>query len=117
MIRHAQEVSGSVAKTCRYYGVSRPTYYKRLRRYEDRASRGSGSGRRGRTCARTRRRPRVVGKIIYLRQSYHFGPHKIAMYLKRLKEWEHFNNFNRPHGGLGGQTPYERLRQKTTSSV
>jgi transcriptional regulator of acetoin/glycerol metabolism len=43
MIRHAQEVSGSVAKTCRYYGVSRPTYYKWLRRYEAQASRGSGS--------------------------------------------------------------------------
>jgi predicted enzyme related to lactoylglutathione lyase len=35
MIRHAQEVSGSVAKTCRYYGVSRPTYYKWLRRNEE----------------------------------------------------------------------------------
>jgi transposase InsO family protein len=108
-------------------------------------------------------RAEVVGKIIYLRQSYHFGPHKIAMYLKRyhdiqispsgiwrilrrldmsrlpasqryrrhvdrwkryekplpelfndrLQEWESFYNFNRPHGGLGGQTPYERLRQKT----
>jgi transposase InsO family protein len=35
----------------------------------------------------------------------------------RLKEWEDFYNYNRPHGGLGGQTPYERLRQKTTSPV
>jgi hypothetical protein len=25
----------------------------------------------------------------------------------RLKEWEDFYNYNRPHGGLGGQTPYE----------
>jgi hypothetical protein len=25
----------------------------------------------------------VVGKIIYLRQNYHFGPQKIAMYLVR----------------------------------
>jgi len=32
----------------------------------------------------------------------------------KLQEWEHFYNFNRPHGGLDGQTPYERLRQKTT---
>jgi transposase InsO family protein len=24
-------------------------------------------------------------------------------------------NFDRPHGSLGGQTPYERLRQKTTA--
>jgi transposase InsO family protein len=28
----------------------------------------------------------VVGKIVYLRQSYHFGPHKIAMYLKRYHD-------------------------------
>jgi transposase InsO family protein len=31
----------------------------------------------------------------------------------RLKEWETFHNFHRPHGALGGQTPYERLREKT----
>lgn len=28
----------------------------------------------------------VVGKIIYLHQSYHFGPHKIAIYLKRYHD-------------------------------
>ncbi|WP_372510760.1 integrase core domain-containing protein [Mycobacterium montefiorense] len=28
-------------------------------------------------------------------------------------EWEDYYNYHRPHGGLGGQTPYERLRQKT----
>jgi hypothetical protein len=28
----------------------------------------------------------VVGKIIYLRQNYHFGPAKISMYLKRYHE-------------------------------
>jgi hypothetical protein len=33
----------------------------------------------------------------------------------RLRQWEDFYNFDRPHGGLGGQTPYERLRQKTTT--
>jgi hypothetical protein len=31
----------------------------------------------------------------------------------KLQEWEDFYNFDRPHGGLGGQTPYERLRDKT----
>jgi transposase InsO family protein len=36
----------------------------------------------------------------------------------KLQEWEDFYNFDRPHGGLGGQTPYERLREKTrTPSV
>jgi hypothetical protein len=28
----------------------------------------------------------VVGKIIYLRQNYHFGPQKIAMYLARYRD-------------------------------
>jgi transposase InsO family protein len=32
----------------------------------------------------------------------------------KLQEWEDYYNYHRPHGTLGGQTPYERLRQKTT---
>jgi transposase InsO family protein len=39
------------------------------------------------------------------------------LFNERLQEWEDFYNYNRPHGGLGGQTPYERLREKTTSPV
>jgi len=35
----------------------------------------------------------------------------------KLQEWENFYNFNRPHGGLDGQTPYERLRQKTKATT
>ena len=35
-----------------------------------------------------RRKTEVVGKIVYLRQTYHFGPHKIAMYLKRYHDLE-----------------------------
>jgi hypothetical protein len=29
----------------------------------------------------------VVGKITYLRQNYHFGPQKIAMYLKHYYDF------------------------------
>jgi transposase InsO family protein len=32
----------------------------------------------------------------------------------KLLEWEDFYNYHRPHGGLAGETPYERQRQKTT---
>ena len=35
------------------------------------------------------------------------------LFVDKLQEWEDFYNFHRPHGGLGGQTPYDRLRQKT----
>lgn len=33
----------------------------------------------------------------------------------KLKEWEDSDNFQRPHGSLGGQTPYERLQIKDPS--
>jgi transposase InsO family protein len=88
IIRHAQELTGNVSKTCRYYGISRQVYYKWLRRYEeggvdalrDRSSKPHVSPRATRV--------EVVGKVIYLRQTYHFGPHKIAMYLKRYHDIE-----------------------------
>jgi hypothetical protein len=31
----------------------------------------------------------------------------------KLQEWEDYYNYHRPHGALDGQTPYQRLRQKT----
>ncbi|MFI1769724.1 integrase core domain-containing protein [Streptomyces sp. NPDC020800] len=35
----------------------------------------------------------------------------------KLREWEDYYNYHHPHGGLGGQTPYERLKQKTTTQA
>jgi transposase InsO family protein len=35
----------------------------------------------------------------------------------KLQEWEDYYNFHRPHGALGAQTPYERLRQKTKTPL
>lgn len=28
----------------------------------------------------------------------------------KLESWEHFHNFNRPHGAFDGKTPYEAMR-------
>ncbi len=33
----------------------------------------------------------------------------IGAFNDKLKEWEDYYNYHRPHGGLAGQTPYERL--------
>ena len=46
---------------------------------------GSGTGPSGRWSAPRATHVEVVGKIIYLRQHYHFGA-KIAMYLKRYHQ-------------------------------
>jgi transposase InsO family protein len=34
------------------------------------------------------------------------------LFSEKLQEWEDYYNYDRPHGALDGQTPYERLRQK-----
>ncbi|MGM7700062.1 helix-turn-helix domain-containing protein [Microbacterium sp. A84] len=40
VLRHVEEVSGSVAATCRCYGISRQAYYKWLKRYEEQGVEG-----------------------------------------------------------------------------
>jgi len=86
IIRHAQEVTGNVAQTCRYYGISRQVYYKWLRRYEELGEDGLRDGSSAPLHCPTATKTEVVGKIIYLRQHYHFGPHKISMYLARYHD-------------------------------
>lgn len=40
-----------------------------------------------------------------------------GVFNSKLQELEDLYNYRRPHGSLGGQTPYERLRQRVGSSV
>ena len=35
VIRHAKDVTGNVARTCSYCGISRQTFYAWYRRYEE----------------------------------------------------------------------------------
>jgi transposase-like protein len=75
VLRHAEEF-GNVALTCRYFGISRPTFYKWHERFEthgpdalrDRSSAPHHSPRATRAD--------VVGKIIHQTSG-----HKIAMCL------------------------------------
>src|ERR1700751_3343365 len=88
IIQHAEEVTGNVAMTCRYYGIRQQVYYRWLRRYQEQGIDGLRDLSR-----RPHQNPNathvdVVGKILYLRQNYHFGPAKIAMYLKRSHDVE-----------------------------
>ena len=41
----------------------------------------------------------------------------IYLFNKKLREWEDYYNYHRPHGALNGQTPYERLIAKTRAGV
>ena len=86
IIRHVQEVTGNVALTCRYYGITRQCYYVWFRRYEEFGVEGLRDRSSRPHVSPKATREEVVGKILYLRQNYHFGPHKIAMYLYRYHE-------------------------------
>jgi transposase InsO family protein len=84
VLQRAAETPRSVARTCRHFGWSRKTFYKWKKRFT--------SGEATSLCDRSRaphRSPRatpqnVISKILYLRQTYHFGPRRIADYLKRF---------------------------------
>jgi transposase-like protein len=51
VIRHCEEVTHNVSKTCRYYGISRQCYYRWLERYCEEGEAG---------CASDRADPRTV---------------------------------------------------------
>jgi transposase InsO family protein len=88
VLRHAEEVTGSVAATCRYYGISRPTFYKWLHRFEELGVEGLRDRSSAPLHSPNATSSEVVGKIIYLRRHYHFGPLKISMYLRRYHDIE-----------------------------
>jgi transposase InsO family protein len=86
ILRHAEEITGNVALTCRYYGISRQIFYTWKRRFDAYGLDGLRDRSHRPHVSPGTTRTEVVGKIIYLRQHYHFGPAKIAMYLARYHD-------------------------------
>jgi transposase len=86
VLQQAAERSRNIAGTCRHFGISRQAFYRWKRRY---AAQGeAGLADRPSTPHRSPgATPRdVVSKILYLRQHYHFGPGRIADYLRRFHQ-------------------------------
>lgn len=86
ILRHAEEVTGNVAMTCRYYGISRQNFYVWKRRYDELGPDGLKDRSHHPKTSPNATHVDVVGKILYLRQNYHFGPAKISMYLARYHD-------------------------------
>jgi transposase-like protein len=80
-----EEVSGNVATSCRYFGISRQAYYTWYRRYQAEGAEGLRTRSKApKTC------PNATHVEVVASTS---------------------------QGPLGGQTPYERLKQKTTAQA
>jgi transposase len=86
ILHHAEEITGNVSLTCRYYGISRQCFYTWKRRYDAHGLDGLRDRSHRPHISPNATRTQVVGKIIYLRQHYHFGPGRIAMYRKRYHQ-------------------------------
>ena len=75
--------SGNISKTCRYFGVSRETYYKWKRAYESEGERGLISSKPCPRYPKIRIPKHGENKILYVRRTYHFGQQRSAWYLQR----------------------------------
>jgi transposase len=118
VLQHAEEVTANVAMTCRCYGITPRVSYIWKRRYEELGPEGLKDRSRRPKVSPRATQVEVVGKILYLRQHYHFGLAKIAMYLKR------YHDVSISHSGvwrilgrlelnkLPASQPYKRLDKR-----
>jgi transposase InsO family protein len=86
ILQHAEAESRSVAQTCRYFGISRKTYYKWQGRFRSLGQAGLSDRPRVAHRCPMATPPAVISKILYLRQQYHFGAGRIADYLRRFHQ-------------------------------
>ena len=78
--------NGNVSKACRYFGISRETYYKWKHDYE---SKGEASLINSKPCPQNpklRIPIHIEEKIIHLRKIYYLGQLRISWYLKRYHD-------------------------------
>jgi transposase len=78
--------SGSVAFTCRHFGISRETYYQWKRAYAAHGEKGLINSKPCPKNPKLRTPLPIEEKILYLRRNYHFGQVRISWYLARYHD-------------------------------
>lgn len=82
-LSHADQ-SGNVSKTCRYFGISRETFYQWRRAHRAGGEPGLVNRRPGPRQNLSRRvAPEVEAKILEIRKSCGLGVHRLSWYLAR----------------------------------
>jgi transposase InsO family protein len=85
VLTHAQE-SGNVSRTCRYFGVSRETFYQWKKAYERDGERALINSKPCPQNPKLRTPAHIEEKILHLRRTYHLGQLRIAWYLQRYHD-------------------------------
>jgi transposase len=82
VLNHGMQ-NGNISKTCRYFGISRETFYKWKRTYERMGEQGLIDSKPCPENPKIRVPKHIEDKILYLRRTYHFYQQRIAWYLQR----------------------------------
>jgi len=89
ILRYAEEI-GHVAKTCRYFGIGRASFYRWRKAYAERGEAGLINAPPVPKWHANRTPPEREEKVLYLRRKYHLGPMRIVWYLARYQVLPHF---------------------------
>jgi transposase len=85
VLDYAQKL-GNVSQTCRYFGISRETFYQWKRAFKERGEEGLINQKPCPQNPKLRTPKPVEELIIHLRKTYHLGQLRIKWYLERYHE-------------------------------
>jgi hypothetical protein len=80
ILRHAEQI-GDVAKTCRYFGIGRASFYHGKAAFQRQGEAGLANRKPAPKNPANRTAPEIVEKVLHLRQTYYLGPIRIVWYL------------------------------------
>jgi transposase len=86
ILRHAENEPRQVARTRRYFGISRTAFHRWKKRFDELGEAGLADRPRAPHCSPRATSRAVVSKVLNLRQNYHFGADRIAAYLQRFHQ-------------------------------
>ncbi len=85
ILSHAIE-SGNVAKTCRYFGIPRSSFYRWRNVYQEHGEDGLRCKKPIAKSHPNQTPDEIVEKILHLRRKYHLGSVRIMWYLARYHQ-------------------------------
>lgn len=77
VLEYAQEI-GNISKTCRYFGISRQSFYAWKKALAEKREDGLINSKPCPENPKLRTSPEVEKKILYLRRACHLGQKRIA---------------------------------------
>ena len=85
VLRHAEQTR-HVAKTCRYFGIGRASFYRWKSVYRESGEAGLINAKPIPKNPANQTPPEIVDKVLYLRSKYHLGSIRIVWYLARYHD-------------------------------